>query len=250
MENIKGNENMPTGETKRIPVASKDLLVKVLASVFFNSQDQNQKGKKIFIQDFLGCGCPDTVVEQAKINFFVRPLGLLLERLIASMEPTWTATTLEQDVNTLLKLPKNLPWPRKRSGQLLAPSAWRKNAIVKAASTSEQEQKLVFLRKMANATIDAVIEVPGRAFFFLVVEERQRLQKQVLFVQYESGQLLYKLTGYNRCRLFTITKDSASKMIPQIDTALSWQHLYQAFSEARRRYAFADQVLQFFDPLK
>lgn len=241
---------MTTLGTKMEPFASKDLLVKVLASVFLNPGDRNQKGKKIFIQDFLGCGCPDEVIEQAKINFFVRPLGALLEGLIAPLEPTWTATPLEKEVNTLLKLPKNLKWPRNRSGQLLAPAAWRRNAILEVASKSGQEEKLIFLRKMANATIDAVIEVPGRAFFFLVVQERNRLQKGALLIQYESGQMLYKLMGYNRCRLFTITKKSESKIIPQIDTALSWQHLHNAFSRSRHRYAFADQVMQFFQPVK
>jgi hypothetical protein len=132
----------------------------------------------------------------------------------------------------------------------LAPAAWRSNAILKVGSNSGQEEKLIFLRKMANATIDAVIEVPGRAFFFLVVQERNRLQKGTLLIQYESGQMLYKLMGYNRCRLFTITKKSESKIIPQIDTALSWQHLHNAFSRSRHRYPFADQVMQFLEPVK
>jgi hypothetical protein len=241
---------MTTLETKITPFASKDLLVKVLASVFLNPGDRSHKGKKIFIQDFLKCGCPDAVVEQASIHFFVRPLADLLEQRIASMEPTMTATALEQEVNTLLKLPKNLKWPRKHNGQLLAPATWRSNAIRKVTSKSSYEEKLIFLRKMVNATIDAVIEVPGRAFFFLVVEERQRLQKQTLFIQYESGQMLYKLMGYNRCRLFTITNENESKIIPEIDTALSWHDLHNAFSEVHRRYGFADHLLQFFKPLK
>ena len=232
------------------PFSSKDLLVKVLASAFLNPVDRNQKGKKLFIQDFLKCGCPDVVVEQANIHFFVNPLGALLNRQIATMETTSATTPLEKEVNALLKLPKNLRWPRKQSGHLLAPATWRRSAIREVTNKSDQEEKLVLLRKMANAIIDAVIEVPGRAFFYLVVQERTRLQKEPLLIQYKSGQILYKLMGYNRCRLFTITEKNESKIIPEIDTALSWKDLHDAFSQARRGYPFANQVMQFFKPVE
>lgn len=232
------------------PFSSKDLLVKVLASAFLNPGDRNQKGKKLFIQDFLKCGCPDAVVEQANIHFFVNPLGALLNRQITTMETTSTTTPLEKEVNALLKLPKNLRWPRRHSGQLLAPATWRRSAIREVTNKAGQEEKLVLLRKMAKAVIDAVIEVPGRAFFYLVVQERNRLQKEQLLIQYESGQMLYKLMGYNRCRLFTITEKNESKIIPEIDTALSWQDLHDAFSLARRGYPFANQVMQFFKPVE
>ena len=109
-----------------------------------------------------------------------------------------------------------------------------------------QTEKMGALRKMANATIDAVIEVPGRAFFFLVVQEEKRLQKKALHIQYQAGQTLFKLMGYNRCRLFTISLEDEPKIIPEIDTALSWQGLFNAFSQARNQYAFTDHVLTFF----
>jgi hypothetical protein len=229
---------------------SKDVLVKVLATAFLNPMDRDHQGKKIFVQNFLGCGCPDEVVEQAKISFFVRPLGALLERTIVPMEPATTATPLEKEVNVLVNLPKNQRWPRKRSGKIVAPAAWRRHMIDRVAKKNSQAEKLVFLRKMANATIDVAIEVPGRAFFFLVVQETKTLQKARLVVQYESGQMLYNLMGYNRCRLFTITGASQSKIIPQIDTALSWHGLYETFLQARHGYAFADRVLSFFEPVE
>jgi len=234
-------------KTAMKPFAAKDLFVKVLATVFVNPMDRGQRGKKILIQDFLGCGCPDEVVEQATIRFFVRPLGSFLERRIASMAPRVAATPLEKDVNVLMKLPKGLTWPREQSGRIVVPEAWRRSMLEEVSKKTGHVEKLVFLRKMCSATIDAAIEVPGRAFFFLAAQERKRLQKAMLLVQYESGQLLYKLLGYNRCRLFTITESSESKIIPQIDTALSWQGLYNAFYQARDGYAFADHVLRLFD---
>jgi len=238
---------MTIPKTKTIPFAPTDLLVKVLATVFLNPMDSDQRGKKVLIQDFLRCGCPDEVVEQATIRFFVRPLGSLLERKIASMQPSAAATPLEKEVNALMKLPKNVTWPRERSGRLVAPAAWRRSMLDRGAKKEGHVEKLVFLRQMSNAIIDAAIEVPGRAFFFLVAQERKKLKKAMLLVQYESGQMLYKLLGYNRCRLFTITENGESKIIPQIDTALSWQGLYNAFYQARHGYAFADTVLRLFE---
>lgn len=238
---------MTIPKSKMKPIAAKDLLVKVLATIFLNPMDHDHRGKKILIQKFLGCGCPDEVVEQATIRFFARPLGSLLERNMASMETSSVVTPLEKQVNVLMKLPKNLTWPRERSGRLVAPAAWRRNMLEHVSRKTGQVEKLGFLRQMSNASIDAVIEVPGRAFFFLVAQERQKPKKAMLLVQYESGQLLYKLLGYNRCRLFTITEKSEAKIIPQIDTALSWQGLYDAFYQSRHEYALADTILGLFE---
>jgi hypothetical protein len=91
------------------------------------------------------------------------------------------------------------------------------------------------------------MEVPGRAFFFLVSQDRQRLKKSTLGVQYESGQILYKYLGYNRCRLFTITEKSSPRIIPQIDKPLSWQGLYDAFYQVRHEYALANSILKYFE---
>ena len=217
--------------------------MKVLAAVFLNPGDRDQQGKKIFIQDFLGCGCPDEVVEQAKINFFIRPLGVYLEHQIVELGASPTSTSLEQDVNRLVKLPKALRWPRRASDELIPPASWRLAMLEAVARAPGDVEKLVRLRTMSNATIDAVINVPGRAFFFLVVQEARRLKKSTLLVQYDSGQLLYKLMGYNRCRLFTITKEEGAKIIPEIDTALTWQQVHDAFLRARDRYAFFDLIL-------
>ena len=118
------------------------------------------------------------------------------------------------------------------------------NAVAK---TARHRESLAKLCTMSKAMIDAVIEVPGRAFFFLVIEETRRPRKTTLLVQYESGQLLYQLMGYNRCRLFTVRHRNEPKIIPQIDTALTWQGLYNVFCEARGRYAFTDLVLDLFD---
>lgn len=232
----------------RVP-GSKDLLVKVLAVVFLNPMDRDHAGKKIFIQGFLGCGCPDEVVEQARIRFFVSPLGALLERRIAEQGACPESTPLERDINGLLRLPKHLRWPRNRNDMLISPGAWRRPALERVASKPSQMEKLIALRKMSHATIDAVIEVPGRAFFFLVVQSAKKLEKKALLVQYESGQVLYKLMRYNRCRLFTITEKDEPKIIAQVDTALCWQGLQRAFFEVRDRYAFADRVLDLFDPV-
>ena len=116
-----------------IMLEPRDTLVKTLSMVFLNPADEENLGKKIFIQQFLGCGCPDQVVEQAKIRFFTRPLGILLETLIAQAPPSKTVTRLEKDVNGLLKLPKNLKWPRAARGEVIAPARWRGPAIHTAA---------------------------------------------------------------------------------------------------------------------
>jgi hypothetical protein len=232
---------------KMKPVAPKDLLVKVLATVFLNPMDREQQGKKIFIQKFLGCGCPDEIVAQAGVRFFLRPLGSWLKRNIASSEATAAATPLEQQVHVLMKLPKRLAWPRLRSGRPAPPTAWRRHLLERDGIKTGHVEKLMSLRRMSNATIDAVIDVPGRALFFLVVEDRPRLSKSNLAVQYHSGQLLYQLMGYNRCRLFTITQNSGSKIIPQVDTALSWQGLYEAFDQVRHGYPFAHIILKYFE---
>lgn len=230
-------------------IFSKDTLVKVLAAVFLNPADTDRSGKKIFIQNFLGCGCPDEVVEEARIRFFARPLGALLEQRTAQSGPSPSLTPLEQEVNRLVGLPKTLKWPRGPSGELIPPVSWRRPMIEAAARPPKHLKKLSTLRSMSKATIDAVIEVPGRAFFFLVTFETGRPKKTDLLAQYESGQLLYKLMGYNRCRLFTITQKDEPKIIPEIDTALTWQGLHNAFFEARDRYSFADVVLDLFDPV-
>lgn len=224
-----------------------DALVKVLAILFLNPADRNGQGKKIFVQRFLGCGCPDDVVAQAKIRFFARPLGDLLEEQMRPLGPVKTGTLLEQSVNHLLKLPKTLQWPRRRSGRLAPPASWSLPMVRAVSKRPKHAERLAFLRAMCETIIDAVIEVPGRAFFFIVTEERKRLSPKKLLVQYESGQLLYQLAGYNRCRLFTITQNSGSKIIPQVDTALSWQGLYEVFDQVRHGYPFAHIILKYFE---
>jgi hypothetical protein len=225
----------------RLP--SRDTLVKVLATAFLNPADRNGQGRKIFVQNFLGCGCPDEIVEKAKVRFFARPLGAYLHQRISALGGSETSTALEEEVNRLIGLPKTLRWPRRRSGELVPPALWRRPMLDAVAKTAKNRQTLSKLRSMSKAMIDAVIEVPGRAFFFLVTEETERPKKPVLLVQYESGQLLYQLMGYNRCRLFTIRHRDEPKIIPQIDTALTWHGLYNVFHEARGRYAFTDPVL-------
>jgi hypothetical protein len=227
-----------------------DTLIKILATVFLNPADPDGQGRKIFIQQFLGCGCPDQVVEQARVSFFVRPLETCLERRIGSTPPSAAATLLEKEVNRILDLPEILRWPRDVSGLVVHPSRWGNAAIERAAETAEQKERLVGLRQMSRATIDAVIEVPGRAFFFIVAQHKTRLKKDTLRLQYRAGQLLYQVMGYNRCRLFTITPDEAPKRIPEIDTALTWRGLYQVFSQTRDRYPFAGSVLELLEPAK
>jgi len=226
---------------------SRDTLVKVLATVFLNPADRDRQGRKIFVQDFLGCGCPDEIVEKAKIRFFVRPLGGYLQKRISTLGASTSSTPLEEKVNRLVRLPKTLRWPRSRSGELISPSRWRRPMLNAVAKTAKHREGLARLCSVSKAMIDAVIEVPGRAFFFLVVEETRRPRKTTLLVQYESGQLLYQLMGYNRCRLFTVRHRNEPKIIPQIDTALTWQGLYDVFCETRGRYAFTDLVLDLFD---
>lgn len=231
-------------------IESHDTLVKILATIFLNPADPDGQGRKIFIQQFLGCGCPDQVVEQARVSFFVRPLETCLERRIASTPPSPAATPLEKEVNRILELPEILRWPRERSGRIVHPSQWGSTAIETAAQTAEQKGRLVGLRQMCRATIDAVIDVPGRAFFFIVAQNKAGLRKNSLGLQYRAGQLLYQIMGYNRCRLFTITADGAPKRIPEIDTALTWRGLYNAFCETRDRYPFAGSVLELLEPAK
>ena len=227
--------------------SSRDTLVKVLTTVFLNPADHDRQGRKIFVQDFLGCGCPDEVVEKAKLRFFVRPLGSYLQQRISALDPSQPSTPFEQQVNRLVELPKTLRWPRRRSGELIPPVLWRRSMLEAVAQTAKSRKNLARLQRMSKAMIDAVIEVPGRALFFLVTEETRRQKKTTLLIQYESGQLLYQLMGYNRCRLFTIRNRNEPKIIPQVDTALTWQGLYNVFHEARGRYAFADLVLDLFD---
>jgi len=243
-----GNPNMPNLHTD--PMCPKDTLIKVLATVFLNPADHDRQGRKVFVQDFLGCGCPDEVVEQAKIRFFVRPLGQYLRQRISTLSPSPASTPLEKEVNRLLRLPKTLRWPRRGAGELIPPFRWRRPMVNTVAKTAKHREGLARLRSMSKAMIDAVIEVPGRAFFFLVTEEAKKPKKPALLVQYEMGQLLYQLMGYNRCRLFTIRHSNEPKIIPEIDTALTWQGLYQVFEEARQRYAFTDLVLDLFNPIE
>jgi len=240
-----GNPNMPNLHTD--PRCSRDTLVKVLATVFLNPADHDRQGRKVFIQDFLGCGCPDEVVEKATIRFFVRPLGEYLQKRISTLGASKSSTPLEEEVNRLVRLPKTLRWPRRRSGELIPPFRWRRSMLDAVAKTVKTHENLAGLCSMSKAMIDAVIEVPGRAFFFLVTEETKRPKQAALLVQYESGQLLYQLMGYNRCRLFTLRHRDEPKIIPQIDTALTWQGLYNVFYEARERYAFTDLVFDLFD---
>lgn len=229
------------------PMGSRDTLIKVLATVFLNPADHDRQGRKIFVQDFLACGCPDAVVEKAKLRFFVRPLGAYLQQRISTLRASRLSTPLEQQVNRLVELPKTLRWPRRQSGELIPPVLWRRPMLDAVARTAKSRETLARLCSMSKAMIDAVIEVPGRAFFFLVTEEIRKLKKTTLLVQYESGQLLYQLMGYNRCRLFTIRHRNEPKIIRQIDTALTWQGLYNVFYEARERYVFTDLVLDLFD---
>jgi hypothetical protein len=234
-------------------IESHDTLVKILATIFLNPADPDGQGRKIFIQQFLGCGCPDQVVEQARVSFFVRPLETCLERRIASNPPSTAATPLEKEVNRILELPETLRWPRGRSGRIVHPSRWGSPAIERAAETAEQKDRLVGLRQMCRVTVDAVIDVTGRAFFFIVAQNRADkagLRRDSLALQYRAGQLLYQIMGYNRCRLFTITPDEAPKRIPEIDTALTWRGFYRVFSETRDRYPFAGSVLELLEPAK
>ncbi|MBW2019030.1 MAG: hypothetical protein JRI58_03455 [Deltaproteobacteria bacterium] len=235
---------MPDSQTNAI--CSKDTLVKVLAIIFLNPADRDREGVKIFIQDLLGCGCPDEVVEKAKVSFFVKPLGTYIKQRIVHLGPSRTLTPLEQEVNHLTKLPKMLKWPRRRSGELVPPALWRRPMLEAVAKNPKHREDLARLRPLSNVTIDAVIEVPARAFFFLVTHDTKKPPKRALLMQYESGQLLYKLMGYNRCRLFTISHRDEQKIIPQIDTALSWLGLYDAFFKRRDRYPFAKSVLDLF----
>ncbi|MBW2108561.1 MAG: hypothetical protein JRI36_07860 [Deltaproteobacteria bacterium] len=230
-------------------LGSKDTLVKVLAAVFLNPEDRTHEGRKVFIQQFLGCGCPDAVVEKAGVAFFVRPLGALLDRRIARQRAGGSVTPLEKRINGLLSLPEGLMWPRRASGAMLLPGQWRRPMLKQVTKDTRQLERLSFLRTLCRASIDAVIEVPDRAFFFLVVSEGTRLKPSRLRVQFECGQLLYKILGYNRCRLFTVTDDDGPKIIPQIDTPLSWAGLRHAFFEARNRYAFAFRVLDLLSPI-
>ena len=225
-------------------------MVKVLATVFLNPADRDRQGRKVFVQGFLGCGCPDEVVEQAKIRFFVRPLGQYLQQRIATESVSISSTPLEKEVNHLVGLPKTLRWPRRRAGTLIAPLGWRRPMVNTVAKTAKQGERLARLCAMSKTMIDAVIEVPGRALFFLIPEGTTRPNKPTLLVQYEMGQLLYQLMGYNRCRLFTIRHRNEPKIIPEIDTALTWQGLYQVFNEARQRYAFTDLVLDLFEHIE
>ncbi len=224
----------------------KDVLVKALATLFLNPADRDRTGKMIFVQNYLGCGCPDDVVQQAEVRFFTRPLGRLLERRIARTGPSRACTLLEQETNRLIQLPKTLKWPRRRSGELVPPGSWRLPMLRAAARTAKQLEKLLLLRRMSGVVIDAVIEVPDRAFFFLVVQGSKRLRKDDLLVRYQSGQLLYQLRGYNRCRLFTITREDSPKIIPQIDTALTWKGLHEAIVRTEGRYPFAHIVSDLF----
>jgi hypothetical protein len=184
------------------------------------------------------------VVEKAKVRFNSRPLGVFLESGATQQPRTRTITPLEKNVNTLLKLSKTLKWPRSATGKILPPTSWRPAAIGRATKNEKQAAKFRRLRTLSNVMVDAVIEVPERAFFFIVVEERTRLKKNVLLAQYESGQVLYQLLGYNRCRLFTLTRKEEPKRIQQIDTALTWTQLYHVFDENKARYAPASRILE------
>ena len=227
-------------------VCSKDTLVKVLATALLNPADRNRQGAKIFIRDFLGCGCPDKVVEKATIGFFTRPLGAYLNKRAIHQGASLAVTPLEKEVNGLIKIPRQLTWPRKPSGELIPPALWRRPTLQAVANRRKDQEALARLRQMSKVTIDAVIEVPARAFFFLVIVETKKPQKKGLVLQYEAGQLLYKLMGYNRCRVFTISHSKGPKIIPQIDTALTWQGLYEAFFEKQGQYPFAGLVLDLF----
>jgi hypothetical protein len=229
---------------------SHDTLVKILATIFLNPADRDRQGRKIFIQQFLRCGCPDQVVEQARVSFFVRPLETCLERRLLSNPPSTAATPLEKEINRILDLPEILRWPRDVSGRIVHPSRWGSTAIERAAETAEQKGRLVGLKQMCRATVDAVIEVPGRAFFFIVAQHKTRLKKDTLRLQYKAGQLLYQIMRYNRCRLFTITGDAAPRRIPEIDTALTWRGLYDAFCQTRNGYPFSGSILELFEPAK
>ena len=222
--------------------SARDRLVKVLATVFLNPADRDQEGARIFIQDFLGCGCPDDVVKEAKISFFVRPLGAYLAQKAAQSSPSRSTIPLEQEINRLMKLPGSLRWPRRLSGEVIPPTLWQRPALEAMTRSSGYQKTMAKLRDMSNAVVDAVLEVPSRALFFLVIWEKGRPKKTTLLMQYESGQLLYKIMGYNRCRLFTISHRDAPKIIPQIDRALTWQGLYDTFSKVAPRYAFAGNI--------
>jgi hypothetical protein len=227
-------------------VSSKDLLIKVLAVAFLNPADRNRQGAKIFIQDFLGCGCPDEVVEAAKLNFFVNPLDMYVRDRITQQQKSLSLTPLEEKVDSLMGLRKTLKWPRKASGELIPPASWRRPMLQAVAKRPKEQEILAGLRHMCKVTIDAVIEVPARAFFFLVTLDSRKAPRTELVLQYDSGQLLYKLLGYNRCRLFTISNTEGPKVIQQIDTALTWQGLYDAFLQRRGEYPFARPILDLF----
>ena len=226
---------------------SKDILVKVAAAVFLNPADRDRQGAKIFIQDFLGCGCPDEVVEQAKISFFFSPLGVYLYERIADQGPSPALTALEEEVNTLTEIPGQLMWPREPSGHLVPPTSWGASTLQAVAGKPEEQETLARLRDMSKVTIDVVIEVPGRALFFLAIVDTKGPSRKGLALQYDAGQLLYKLMDYNRCRLFTLSHADGPKIIPQIDTALTWQGLCDAFARRKDQYPFARPILDLFD---
>jgi hypothetical protein len=223
--------------------SAKDRLVKVLAAIFLNPADRDRNGARIFIQDFLGCRCPDDVVKEARIAFFLRPLGSYLEQKIAQSGQSHSLIPLEQELNSLIGLPKTLKWPRRHSGEIIPPFLWRRPALEAMTESHAHQKRLARLRGMSKTAIDAVLEVPGRAFFFLVTRDKTKPKKTTLLWQYESGQLLYKIMRYNRCRLFTISHRDEPKIIPQIDRALTWQGLYEVFAETRHQYAFASEIL-------
>jgi hypothetical protein len=183
------------------------------------------------------------VVKEARITFFVRPLGSYLEQKIAQSGQSHSLISLEQEVNRLMELPKTLKWSKRHSGEIVPPALWRRPMLEAMTENHGYQKKLARLRGMSNTAIDAVLEVPGRAFFFLVTWEKRKPKEATLLMQYESGQLLYKIMGYNRCRLFTISHGDEPKIISEIDRALTWQGLSNAFAEARHQYPFGDEIL-------
>ncbi len=224
-------------------VCPRDRLVKVFATLFLNPADHDGYGARVFVQDVLGCRCPNEVLKGAEISFFVRPLGAYLEKRIAHSNESLSLTAIEQEVNRLLKLPETLKWPRNHTGRIIPPASWRDPMPGSVSKSEDCRTKLAGLRSMSKAAIDVLIEVPGRAYFFLVSWEKRKPGKHTLLLQYESGQLLYRLSGYNRCRLFTISHRDESKIIRQIDRALTWQALSDAFAKVSDRYAFTDKIL-------
>ena len=222
-----------------------DRLIKILSTVFLNPADESNTGKKIFIQQFLGCGCPDAVVEQARVRFLSKALGVYIDTQIAKTPPSKAVTPLEKAGNSLLQIPKTLKWPRSSKAKIVSPSSWRSTALDRVTKNVRYKKQLGYFRALCNTAVDGVIEVPQRAFFFIVVQGKRKLIKNTLRMQYESGQMLYQLMGYNRCRLFTITEEEGPKRIDQIDTALTWSDLAHAFDAARERYSFTEIVLSF-----